>query len=86
MEMHEVLLTRGDFPKGLQYLIWSRYNCILLHPACHQTAATKENKLRLIRALCKLEGQHNIDAWLLSILEYARGTQIEEARRILLGV
>lgn len=80
--MHEVLLTRGDFPKDMQHLIWHRCNCQLVHPNCHPVAGTRENQIKLIYSLFWFEGASNIMNWLANVEQYTKGMQIQNAIRL----
>ena len=82
-DMHEVLITRGDFPKEKQYLIWDACNCTLVHQDCHRYAATKENQQRLILSLVYHEGLDNIKLWLYMVEQYTKGNQVADAIRLL---
>lgn len=85
-DMHEILLTRGDFPKDMQYLIWSKYNCGLVHPECHPQAATTTNQQKLVKALVYHEGYDEVLNWLVGLEQYVKGTQVQQAVRLLESV
>lgn len=67
IDMHEVLITRGDV-SGLymvQKLIMVQENCVLVHHGkCHQEAATRAGRVRCIENLIKWNGMERIVIWL----------------------
>lgn len=79
LDLHEVLLTRGDFTGTEHEFLWSENNCAQLCRACHVKATTKENQERLIRYLIDEVGAENILQWLLSIKDMTKGNQINYA-------
>ena len=68
-DMHEVIITRGDVSKRhQQHLIFAKYNCVLLHPICHQRHGhSTDFDVRLVGKLVERYGQDSIEEWLRSL-------------------
>jgi hypothetical protein len=80
MDLHEVILTRGDIPKAKQGLIMVPENCALVHRGdCHKMAATSEGQRRCILDLLKHEGLQRMEWWLDVMSLELKGTQAQTA-------
>ena len=85
MDMHEVLITRGDLSGSpVQYAIMVAENCVLVHHEdCHHNAATTEGQAQCVRHLISYEGYDNIRNWLIEMDDLMKGNQALHALRLL---
>jgi hypothetical protein len=89
MDMHEVLLTRGDVQgnsNSLTVLVMNEFNCALVHTIkCHIEAATKEGQKKCIHHLIKWAGKKDILFWLTSVAIVTKSSVAKEAYRLVEG-
>lgn len=64
-DMHEFLIRRGHVPKRMQDCIWSKFNCVLVHRACHERADGLKDHFRNLQI--KRYGGEAIAEWLNSL-------------------
>lgn len=85
MEMHEVLLTKGDVqgaPAPVKSLINSRFNCVLVHPLCHPKAQHEHQAfMRCIQQLILYNGYEQVAAWLSNMGAILKGGQVKELKK-----
>lgn len=70
-DVHEVLITRGDVQGAPEYhrdKIFTRYNCVAVHPAdspgkCHEIAQTRAGHDKCVVELILWEGFTQISQW-----------------------
>lgn len=84
LEMHETFITRGDIRgnKDLLSDIMSRYNCVLVHPTCHQHANSDEGKIACAKDIVEHEGYENVISWLEHIQSQMRSSTPTQAIRL----
>lgn len=61
-DMHEWLIRRGHVPKNQQSCIWHKFNCVLLHRACHERADGMKALFR--KQMIEEYGRQEIEEWL----------------------
>lgn len=85
MDMHEVLITRGDLSGSpIQQAIMTAENCVLVHHEdCHHNAATTEGQAQCVRHLISYEGYDNIRNWLIRLDGMMKGNQAIYALKLL---
>jgi hypothetical protein len=70
-ELHEVFFTRGDVQKAdedVQMSIFCPFNCVELHPRCHQEkATTRAGQIMCAQYIISMEGFLNIRRWMLQL-------------------
>ncbi len=73
-DLHEALLTRGDTAgHARQELIFSAYNCVVVHHRCHMQIighGWDENFQKCARNLAQWEGYDAVRDWLQSMKEH----------------
>jgi len=83
--MHEGLITRGMVQgSGKEDLIVSRYNCLIVHPRCHNkivgSGGSKWFEISALHLIEK-EGREEVREWLVQMTVEFKEIAIEILRR-----
>jgi hypothetical protein len=87
-EMHEAVITRGEWGGLPEELIMVRENCVLVHPGgknsntCHQLAHTFYGRRTCVWHLFEAEGYEKVMAWLGSLKGVASSHVVKDAVRL----
>lgn len=85
--MHEVFITKGDVqgcPDDIKSLINSPFNCVDLHPECHNKAQyTPIGKLLCAKQIILYEGVTRVMTWLFEMNELLKTNMVEGEIRYL---
>jgi hypothetical protein len=88
--MHEVFFTKGDVqgcPDEVKELINSPFNCVDLHPECHNKAQhTPTGKLLCVKQILFYEGVTRVTAWLFEMASLLKGSTAENEIRYIHGI